>query len=96
VSFLSVSPLLISVLSKNSPTQVTISIIEANADVNFRNKLDGFYPIIASTILGNYTITKTLIDFGANKNVADINGITPLQYASKANNAALVKLLSNL
>lgn len=88
------TPLLVAIYSNNSD-QVTFSIIEANANVNYRNKLDGFYPIIASTILGNYKITKALIDFGANKNVTDINGITPLQYASNVNNTALIKLLTN-
>jgi uncharacterized protein len=88
------TPLLASVYS-NKSDQVTITLIEANSDVNFRNKLDGNYPLIVSTLIGNYSISKRLIDFGARKNVADKNGITPLEYAISAKNENLIKLLSN-
>jgi len=87
------TPLLVSIYNNNSD-QITIALIEANSDVNYRNSLDGFYPLIASTILGNYSISKALIDYGARKNVSDINGITPLQYATSVKNADLCKLLS--
>jgi len=87
------TPLLGSIYNNRSD-EVTVTLIEANSDVNYKNKIDGFYPIIAATILGNYKICQKLIEYGAKKDVADINGITPYIYAVNLNNVNLIKLLS--
>lgn len=86
------TPLLVSIY-KNSSNEIISALIEGNSDVNYRNIIDGFYPIIVASIHGNYEICKKLIEYGASKHVVDDNGVTPLKYALDRNDLKLMELL---
>lgn len=71
----------------------------ADADINRKTK-NGYTPIVESIIRGEPKIVKKLLDAGADPNIVDQHGITPLMYVSKAAgilpphiNRSLVKLL---
>jgi uncharacterized protein len=57
------------------------SLAEAGADVNQLSAGDQTSPLLIATINGHFDIAKTLLDRGANPNLAAENGATPLYAA---------------
>ena len=62
-------------------------------DVNY-NSPSGT-ALAASVVKGNMVLSKLLLDYKANPNLADTSGMTPLIYAIQFKNTELVKLLLN-
>jgi ankyrin repeat protein len=57
------------------------ALLEAGADVNQRSSGDHITPIIIATLNGHFDLAKTLLDRGADPNLAEDNGVTPLYAA---------------
>ncbi len=66
------------------------ALVEAHADVNQRSAGDQATAIIVATVNGNFDVAKYLLDHGADPNLTQDNGVTPLyaavncQWADKA------------
>lgn len=78
---------------------VKILLEKTNVKVNHINKL-GWTALLEAIVLSNgdknqQEIVKLLLAHGADKNIADKNGITPLEHAKKRGFKELVTLLSN-
>ena len=63
------------------------SIIDHGVDVNATDG-DSFTALTTACMLGNENVIKILLNSGADPNIADIHGITSLQYASCAHCSA--------
>lgn len=78
---------------------VKLLLEKTNIKVNHVNKL-GWTALLEAIILSNggkshQEIVKLLLAHGADKNIADKNGITPLEHAKKKGYKELVAILSN-
>jgi len=66
------------------------ALVEAHADLNQRTVGDNSTPMLVATINGHFDVAKYLLDQGADPNLAQHNGVTPLyaalnvQWAAKA------------
>jgi ankyrin repeat protein len=66
------------------------ALVEAHADKNQLTVGDNSSPMLVATINGHFDVAKFLVDQGANPNLAEHNGVTPLyaalnvQWAAKA------------
>jgi len=66
------------------------ALVEAHADKNQLTVGDNSSPMLVATINGHFDVAKYLVDQGANPNLAEHNGVTPLyaalnvQWAAKA------------
>ena len=76
---------------KYKQTDIINYLLENNADVNLKEELTGFTPLMAS--LHDITITELLIEKGADIEAKDDDGINALVYASTYNNEEMVKFL---
>ncbi|MGR4894025.1 ankyrin repeat domain-containing protein [Stenotrophomonas sp. LARHCG68] len=77
--------------------EVVRTLIQAGVDVDHVNRLD-WTALLEAIILGDggpdhVAIVKLLIDAGADVNLADGNGITPLQHARQRGQAENIRLL---
>lgn len=75
------------------------TLIKAGVNVDHVNKLS-WTALLEAIILGNggprhTAIVKLLIDAGANVNLADKDGVSPLQHARKAGYADMIRLLES-
>lgn len=75
-----------------------LSVVEAlikrgKADINKTTKADKFTPLYMAVKYNNTNIFNTLIDLGADVNIADINGATPLSIAIKNGNTYMFRTL---
>ncbi|TYA55971.1 ankyrin repeat domain-containing protein [Formosa maritima] len=50
-------------------------------------------PLMAAVFKGHVLLVQTLLENGANPNIADVNKTTPLHYAVLLNNDVIIKLL---
>jgi ankyrin repeat protein len=57
------------------------ALLDAGADINHRSAGDRITPIIIATLNGHFDLARTLLDKGANPNLAEDNGVTPLYAA---------------
>src|SRR5204862_3826809 len=66
------------------------ALVDAHADTNQLTVGDNSSPMLVATINGHFDVAKYLVDQGANPNLAEHNGVTPLyaalnvQWAAKA------------
>jgi ankyrin repeat protein len=66
------------------------ALVEARADVNQRSAGDEASAMVVAAVNGNFDVAKYLLDHGADPNIAQDNGVTPLyaaincQWADKA------------
>jgi ankyrin repeat protein len=60
-----------------------LKAIKDGADINHENKKKGYRPLHLASLYNHPEITKLLIDSGANINLLDIAGATPLHLTSK-------------
>jgi ankyrin repeat protein len=58
--------------------------LPAGADVNQVSAGDKASPLLAATLNGHFDLAKYLLDHGANPNLAEDNGATPLYASSTA------------
>jgi len=71
---------------------IDISLLEKIKDINFQNK-DGYTLLHVCAFTNNYNFAKILLDLGANPNIPDVNGRTPLHHAAEECNKEVLKLL---
>ena len=76
---------------KYKQTDIINYLLENNADVNLKEELTGFTPLMAS--LNNIAIAELLIEKGADIEARNVDGINALVYASTYNNEEMVKFL---
>lgn len=74
-------------------------LTNSDVDVDHINNL-GWTALLEAVILGDggqnhQTIVKLLIEHGADVNLADHDGVTPLQHAKKRNYQEMIELLTN-
>jgi ankyrin repeat protein/L-ascorbate metabolism protein UlaG (beta-lactamase superfamily) len=69
------------------------ALLAAGADRDVSNNRSGWTPLHISAIKGYGEIVRLLIDAGANVNLEDLEGNTPLLLASKYENRGVAKLL---
>jgi ankyrin repeat protein len=67
-------------------------LLDGGLDVNSRNVVLET-PLYAAVWTGNYEIAEMLLNRGADPNIPDKNGFTPLQAAQKLERRELVSLL---
>jgi ankyrin repeat protein len=66
------------------------ALVDAHADINQRSAGDQATAMVVATVNGNFDVAKYLLDHGADPNLAQDNGVTPLyaavncQWADKA------------
>jgi ankyrin repeat protein len=65
---------------QGSPESVQ-ALLDAGADINQRSAGDHITPMIIATLNGQFDLAKTLLDKGADPNLAEDNGVTPLYAA---------------
>ena len=85
--------------SQNGPRQVELLLEKTSVKVNHINK-PGWTALLEAIVLSDggesqQQIVKLLLAHGADKNIADKNGITPLEHAKKKGFKELVDILSN-
>jgi ankyrin repeat protein len=54
------------------------ALLEARADINQRSAGDKATPIIVATLNGHFDLARFMLDNGADPNLAQMNGVTPL------------------
>ncbi|ORX53796.1 ankyrin [Piromyces finnis] len=81
------------VACKKNDLKKVRELIEHKADVNKRNKKNGYTPLIIACNEGNEIITRYLVEHGADINAKDENGYTPLVFACSNGNIAVIKYL---
>ncbi|MFZ5953612.1 MAG: ankyrin repeat domain-containing protein [Candidatus Dependentiae bacterium] len=86
------SPLILAIAAnRDGSMQPLIDTIIANgAEVNFQGSST---PLISAIKIGNKATVEKLIEFGADVNLADKRGITPLQMAEQFGNQEIIGLL---
>jgi len=57
------------------------ALLDAGADINERSAGDHITPIIIATLNGHFDLARTMLDKGADPNLAEDNGVTPLYAA---------------
>jgi ankyrin repeat protein len=57
------------------------ALLEAHADINQRSAGDKATPIIVATLNGHFDLARFMLDNGADPNLAQMNGVTPLYAA---------------
>ena len=57
------------------------ALLDAGADVNQRSAADHLTPIVIATLNGHFDLAKTMLERGADPNLAEDNGVTPLYAA---------------
>ena len=77
--------------------EVVETLLKAGVDPDHVNKL-GWTGLLEAILLGDggprhQAIVKKLIDAGANLNLADNDGITPLQHARQRNQSSIARML---
>jgi len=77
--------------------EVVKTLIEAGAPLDHINNLD-WTALMEAVVLGNggtnhTEVVRALIAAGANRNLADNEGVTPLQHAEKAGYTAMIEIL---
>ena len=77
--------------------EIVSALIAAGAPLDHVNNL-GWTALIEAVILGNgkerhIKTVKALVEAGADKSIADRNGITPLQHAKNSGYSKIVELL---
>lgn len=81
--------------SMNAHTEVVkLLLTDSNIDVNFRNK-DKETPLLLASKNRHTEVVKILLDAGANHNVVDKNGETPLCKALKRKCTSTTNLLES-
>ena len=68
-------------------------MIANGADINLRDEISGWTPLIYSTVFKNTGIVKLLIDKSADVNLKDSLGNSPLFYAKQKKSSDIEKLL---
>ena len=76
---------------KYKQTDIINYLLENNADVNLKEELTGFTPLMAS--FHDITITELLIEKGADIEARNVDGINALVYAVSLNDEEMVKFL---
>ena len=76
---------------KYKQTDIINYLLENNADINFKEELTGFTPLMAS--FHDITITELLIEKGADIEARNVDGINALVYAVSLNDEEMVKFL---
>lgn len=75
-------------------TQETISILlKFGANPNLGDKTSSYYPLIMSIVERHYDVTKQLLNYGADPNIKDEEGRSPLRLSIFFEDLKLVKLL---
>jgi len=57
------------------------ALLDAHADINQRTAGDQATPIIVATLNGHFDLARLMLDKGADPNLAQLNGVTPLYAA---------------
>lgn len=78
---------------ENGHANIAEMLLDAGADANYKPYVTEESALCLAIEQKNASLTKKLIQNGANTNVTDDNGWTPLAYAVKRGNIHLVKLL---
>lgn len=89
VNSMGFTPLILACYRGND--EVAVYIASKTKKLNFNS--DSGTALTASVFKGNYELVKKLLELGADPNIADANGTTPLFYAVDSENEAMVKLL---
>lgn len=76
---------------KYKQTDIINYLLENNADINLKEELTGFTPLMAS--FHDITITELLIEKGADIEARNVDGINALVYAVSLNDEEMVKFL---
>lgn len=75
----------------NGNEAVGLFLISQVKDINGDSKYGT--PLMAAVFKGQVSLSKALLEKGANPDIADVNKTTPLHYAVLLNNEILIKLL---
>ena len=80
-------------------SKVVSRLIQAGAPLDHVNNL-GWTALIEAVILGNggpdhVEIVRVLVEAGANRDIGDSNGVTPLQFARTYHYADIIRILEN-
>jgi hypothetical protein len=68
-------------------------VLERSQGVNVRRSSDSRTPLFLAAECGHPEVTRTLLDYGANKNARDRDGMTPLHVASESGHPEVVQML---
>jgi ankyrin repeat protein len=85
------TPLMAAVQSHN--TEAVVYLIEKGADVNARDSLQGTALLRAAGLFGDVNSVQALISAGAEVNVQDKSGMTPLMWAARWGDSQRVEAL---
>ena len=94
------TPLTAALRSENTLTfperyrNVARLLLERGANVNIRDRADGYPPIFWATRRGDQSMVKLLLQHGADPNRIDRGGLTPLNWAVTHRNLQLVETLT--
>ena len=75
----------------NGNEAVGLFLIDSVSELNGESKYGT--PLMAAVFKGQISLSKALLEKGANPNLADVNKTTPLHYAVLLNNETLIELL---
>ncbi|WP_428224049.1 ankyrin repeat domain-containing protein [Flavobacterium sp.] len=83
------NPLILACYKGNN--DVALYLMKKTKNINFKSS--NGTALAAATVKGNLTLVHKLLESGAQPDISDDNGVTPLHYAIQFKNVAMVKLL---
>ncbi|KAJ8306250.1 hypothetical protein KUTeg_016795 [Tegillarca granosa] len=78
---------------RRGKTALILKYLDQGANINHREKQKGATPLIEACVRRNYVVQKLLLSNGANPNLSNFAGLTPLHFASEVGDGESVKLL---
>ena len=81
--------------AENGNIEAVKQHLDAGADVNAKDNVLGVTPLHNAALGGHKEIAELLIAKGADRNAKDVNGRTPLHYATFGSNETVELLLAN-
>lgn len=87
------SDVLLRAVMQNQCTPIVLeAFLHNKADINVQDEKSGFTPLHCASAWGNANMVRALLENGADENIKDKKGRTPLNVALTGMGAALIRM----
>jgi ankyrin repeat protein len=83
-------------LSQRNKINVLTYLINKGVDINVKLEINGDTPLHCAAAFGHYEVVQLLLNSGADKNIKNKFGMTPLTYAKNNNHTEIINLLNEI